>query len=407
MTDVPALPPTLQAVMAGDTCAGCGLCAGLDPAIGLTRTVEGYIRPVARGVARPETDALLQQACPGARVAPWADAPQGHAIWGRYHRCLTAWSTDAEIRHGGSSGGILSALALFALQTGQVDRVLHVGMDPDAPLLTAIRRSTDRADILSAAGSRYAPAAPLAELSAELDRPGRILFIGKPCDAGAMRQLVRADPALAARIPFILSFFCAGTSSQRGTGRILDRLGVAPGDVASFRYRGDGWPGSARAVTHDDRVATMSYAVSWGEILCKEVQLRCKICPDGIGGAADLAAGDAWIEDESGYPNFDEADGRSLVLTRSGVGDSLLAAAQAAGAVDTMPLDIDDIMMMQRSQANRRALVAGRMMVLKAAGRFVPAAEGLDLKAASRQAGLKQKARNTVGMARRLLLGRL
>lgn len=401
------LPPVLQQVMAGDSCAGCGLCAALDPAIGLTRNALGYIRPVAKGAARPETDALLRQVCPGARVAPWNDAPRKHPIWGRYHRCLTAWSTSAEIRHIGSSGGILSALALYALETGRVDRVLHVGMDPDAPLLTAIRRSVDREGVLSGAGSRYAPAAPLAELSAELDRPGRILFIGKPCDAGAMRQLVRSVPSLAERIPLILSFFCAGTPSQRGTDRILERLGVVEEDVVDFRYRGDGWPGTARAITRENRVETMSYATSWGEILCKEVQLRCKICPDGIGGAADLAAGDAWIEDESGYPSFAEADGRSLVLTRTETGDSLLAGAQAAGAVDSAPLDINEIISMQRSQANRRALVSGRLAVLRAAGRFVPVAEGLDLKAASRQASLREKARNTAGIARRLLLGRL
>lgn len=406
-SSAPHLPPVLDRVMAGDTCAGCGLCAGIDPAIAMTRSPLGYWRPSAVGQPKPDSNGVLEQACPGARVAPWDDAPNRHAIWGRYHRCLAAWASDPEVRHLGSSGGILSALALFALHQGLVDRVLHVGMDPDAPLLTAIRRSAGREDILAGAGSRYAPAAPLAELSAELDRPGRILFIGKPCDAGAMRQMVRTDAGLAARVPYILSFYCAGTPSQRGTDRILDRLGVKADQVTDFRYRGDGWPGSARAVTRDGQAATMSYAQSWGEILCKEVQLRCKICPDGIGGAADLAAGDAWYEDEGGYPSFAEADGRSLVLTRTTIGDTLLGQAEAAGAVASEPLDIGEIVKMQASQARRRALVAGRMMVLRAAGRPVPVADGLDLASASRHAGPLEQARNAAGIARRLWQGRL
>ena len=50
----------------------------------------------------------------------------------------------------------------------------------------------------------------------------------------------------------------------------------------------------------------MSYAQSWGEILTKHVQFRCKVCPDGSGGFADVACADAWYGDERGYPSFEE-----------------------------------------------------------------------------------------------------
>lgn len=403
----PRLPPILEQVVAANTCSGCGLCAGIDDGVALRRDGKGWWRPAAVAAPKPESDAILREACPGATVAPWRPAPNSHDVWGPYHRCLTAWSTDAELRHVASSGGVLSSLALFALRTGRVDRVLHVGMDADHPLLTAIRRSVDREDLLAGAGSRYAPAAPLAELRAELARPGRILFIGKPCDAGAMRQMTRLDPALADRVPIILSFYCAGTPSQTGTDRILDELGVRPEEVASFRYRGDGWPGYAAATRADGSSERMTYADSWGRILCNDVQPRCKICPDAIGGAADVAAGDAWYEDESGYPSFAEAEGRSLVLTRTGQGDALMADAERAGFIATEPLAIAEVEKMQSSQAWRRRVVISRLMALRVMGRFTPRTRGLKLLAAARGETPLEHGKNAAGMIRRVLVGRI
>lgn len=404
-----ALPPTLSRVLKGQACAGCGLCAGLDQGIEMARDSKGWKRPVARGAVAPGTDALLGQVCPGATVSPWtlSDAPQVHPFWGPHVRVLTGHSTDPEIRHTASSGGALSALALFLLRSGEVDRVLHVGMDPERPLETRVLRSTDRDDILATAGSRYAPVSPLEGLRAELEAPGRILFIGKPCDVGAMRQLMRADPAVAARFPYLLSFFCAGTPSQDGTDRIVRALGLEPGEVAHFRYRGDGWPGFASAATADGRSARLSYAASWGDILSKEVQFRCKICPDGVGGAADVAAADAWYGGETGYPEFEEADGRSLILTRTGKGDALVAAAEAAGALRTEPLAIDEIRLMQPSQANRKRLLASRLAAMTVTGMPRPRMDGLWVDEGRREASLTAEAKSFAGTVRRIVTGRI
>jgi coenzyme F420 hydrogenase subunit beta len=403
-----ALPPTLQRVMSGQTCAGCGLCAGLDPAIGLARDAKGWWRPVAKGTPAPETDRLLAASCPGARLAPWdGDEPRDiHPQWGPHIRVMTANATDPEVRHTASSGGALSALAIHLLESGAVERVLHVGMDPDAPLLTHIVRSTGRADVIRAAGSRYAPAAPLADLRRELETPGRILFIGKPCDTGALRQLIAAEPALAPRFPYLLSFFCAGTPSQDGTGRIVKRLGVDPDDIARFRYRGDGWPGYATATLRNGESARMSYAESWGDVLAKEVQFRCKICADAVGGAADVAAADAWYGGESGYPAFDEADGRSLLISRTAKGDALVAAAEAAGALATAPLPIGEIIRMQPSQGRRKQLVASRLAAMALTGNPRPDMSGLKVGEAARAIGLFAGAKSCAGTIRRIVMGR-
>lgn len=415
MSGKPKLPHTLERVLQADACAGCGLCAGMDPAIGLQRDRLGWWRPHAKADPAPTTEALMARACPGARLSPWANeaarpgeqAATVDPLWGPYQRILTGYATDAEVRHAGSSGGTLSALAIHLLNSGKVDRVLHVAMDANAPLLTAIQRSAGRDGVLAGAGSRYAPAAPLAEINAELDRGGRLLVIGKPCDAGAIRELTRADPAVAERIPYIFSFFCAGTPSQRGTDRILERMQVKPDEVTNFRYRGDGWPGFATATRHDGSSEKLNYAQSWGEILTREIQFRCKICADSIGGAADVAAADAWYGDESGYPSFDEADGRSLILPRTRRGEELVREAEAAGILHTAPLDRAEIARMQPFHANRRRMVGSRLLAVKLALRTPPDTSGLHLEAASRQAGLKLRLDSMFGTYLRIIKKRL
>jgi coenzyme F420 hydrogenase subunit beta len=319
----------------------------------------------------------------------------------------TGYATDDTLRHQASSGGALSAVLLYLLDAGLVDRVVQTAADSKAPIDNVTVVSTSRGDVFQAAGSRYAPSAPLSALRDELARPGRFAFVGKPCDIAALRAYVAREPALSAKIPYCLSFFCAGIPSRSGTGAILDRLGVAAEDLSAFRYRGDGWPGFATATARDGRQLRMSYAQSWGDILSKHVQFRCKICPDGSGGFADLVCADAWYGDERGYPSFEESDGRSLVIARTEAGEELVRRAAAAGYLDVEDIDIDEVAKMQPHQAWRKQLVLSRLAALALFGHSVPRFRGLHLWQATRMAGWWRNLRSFLGTARRVVLRRL
>lgn len=400
--------PTLARVVGGRLCSGCGLCASLSGgAVEMHLAAPGYARPRETAPVSPEIDRLIEATCPGSIVAPWGQAPHTDPRWGPYRAIYTGHATSADMRHAGSSGGVLSALLAHILETGQADRIVHTAMDEAAPTLNRIQRSFGRDAVLAAAGSRYAPASPLAGIVDELDRGGRFVFLGKPCDVSALRMLAKQDARVDAAIPLMLSFFCAGTPSQNGTDRILTRLGADKAKLKTFRYRGDGWPGFATAIEQDGRTTRMSYADSWGNILSKEVQFRCKICPDAVGGVADLACADAWYGDESGYPSFDEAEGRSLIMVRTPAGEALLAAALDAGAVAAEPLPVGDIVKMQPHQANRKQMVASRLAAAAALFQPRPSVAGLMVGAAARRASVKAQAKDFLGAARRIVRHRL
>ncbi len=397
----------MRRVLAGELCSGCGLCAGVSGgAIRMRDDAPGYNRPEVVGPVDAAAERLIAAACPGAAVAAWQDAPQVHPYWGPLREVMTGAAVDPAVRFQGSSGGVVSALAIHALTSGLVDRVLHVGADLAAPTRNRTLVSRSPAEVLAGAGSRYTASSPLADLAAILAEGGRAAFIGKPCDVSALRQAAKADPRVATHVPLMISFFCGGVPSHDGVERILRAMKVSGQPLSAFRYRGQGWPGLCVAETTDGARAELTYRESWGAHLSKEVQFRCKICPDAVGGVADIACADAWYGDESGYPSFEEQEGRSLIVARTEAGSRLLAAALGAQALQAEPLDPREIDKMQPSQARRKRLVLARTAALPLVGQPRPRMAGLKVGAAARKASAPEALRNLLGTLRRTLQGR-
>ena len=399
--------PTVDRVLKGQLCTGCGLCASVaGEAIQMEMVAPGYSRPRQQGAVSPQAEAVIAAACPGAIVATWDQAPNVHPYWGPWVRVATGHSLRPDVRYEGSSGGALSGLLIHALETGLADRVIHVKPDPEQPTRNLVVCSRTPAEVLAGAGSRYTASSPLAEIDAALSEGGAIAFVGKPCDVSALRRLGQVDDRVARHVPIMLSFFCGGMPSHDGVDRILSTMGVQREEVATFRYRGQGWPGKAAATTHDGRVVEMSYADSWGGHLSKEVQFRCKICPDAVGGVADIACADAWYGGESGYPTFEEQDGRSLIISRTSAGERLLSSAIGAKDIEAEALDIEEIGLMQPSQARRKRLIVARTAALVVTGQPRPVMSGVRVAQAAKLGSITDSLRNFVGTLRRIVLGR-
>ena len=396
------MTPALARVERGDLCSGCGGCAAIAPeAIAITESDRGFLRPVQFASVDAEQDKLINDICPGLRQTVVAAGRTDDALWGPYLSMQMGAATDPNLRHAGASGGGLSALAAWLISSKTVDAVVQVKADPDRAVGNVTTLSRTKDEVLHAAGSRYAPASPLSILPDIPDDVEKVAFLGKPCDAAALRALAQADPAVKARFPVILSFFCAGTPSLNGADAVLRALDTAPEDAAKFRYRGNGWPGLATVTRKDGSTNSKTYHDSWGKILSKHVQHRCKICADGTGTAADIVCADAWESDENGYPLFEEAEGSSLVVARTQAGADLLQKAVADGAISLNSFDIPKLTAIQPGQRNRRRALWARLAALRVLGKPVPRYTGLKLIAAARQAKPTFLARNFVGTFKR------
>lgn len=390
---------TLRRVVTSGLCAGCGGCAAVAPeAISMTVGASGYARPVQLAPVSDQAEAGIDSFCPGVRLDLQACGRHTHPLWGPYVAIRAGHATDPDLRKNASSGGVLSAVLVDLLASGQVDEVVQTAASRQDPIGTETVTSTHARDVFGAAGSRYAPSAPLAQLDQALARGRRIAFVGKPCDVAALRQMAPLDPRIDLQVKVAISFFCAGVPSRKGALRILDALKVDPTEVTAFRYRGDGWPGFATATLKDGTSRRMSYADSWGGILSRYVQKRCKLCPDGTGGFADLVCADAWETDENGYPLFEEREGISLVMTRTGLGEDVLQGAVARGAVSVSDFPVEDISAMQVGQTGKKRWLWARMAALRLLRRPVPEYRGFELGLNARAGGLRANLRQFLGM---------
>lgn len=330
-------------------CLGCGLCSSALGAenVELSLNKSGYYQPLFKS-QDDRTNKFISSYCPVVDVTVIQDPEQKmqhDSIWGGFLSIKTGYANDEFLRNNGSSGGVLTSLAVTLLKEKKVDFVIGSKATEDNPFLVETVAITNPQDIKKLAGSRYAPSSPLASIDQLLlDNNGVGLFIGKPCDVTAFKRYTNEFYPKRKFITF--SFFCAGTPSLVGTFNILDKLGVSKENVSTFRYRGDGWPGFAKATTHDGHEFKMDYETSWQKMLSPAVLWRCRICPDGVGESADIVCADAW-NIVNGKVSFNEDKGRSFILTRSAIGESILLDAIDANiiAIDNInePTDITSV----------------------------------------------------------------
>lgn len=400
---------TLQKIVENGLCIGCGLCrsvAGPDR-VELVMTPEGRERPVLRRPLDEATLACINAVCPGTRIAAPeptdSEAALCDDVWGPVERMAIGYAGDPEVRFRGSSGGVLTALGQFLLESGRVRFILHVGASAMAPMRSERRLSFDAASVLEGAGSRYGPAAPLVDFCEILDRREPFALIGKPCDVTAVRNLARIDPRVDRYMRYALTLICGGASELGKSEDLLRHFGVEEQELSLFRYRGYGNPGPTRIETRDGRAFEMTYGEVWQEESTWRIQARCKICPDPIGLAADLAASDVW----PGCNPTGEDEGFNGIVVRTERGLELFDAAVAAGALRLeREIGFEDLDLFQPHQVRKRCAAWARLQGLRAAGKPVPQTEGLGLAACARRLSLSANLAEARGARDRARQGR-
>lgn len=369
-------------VVDSGNCTGCGACSIVSPRISVDTNDRGFNRPTLKLNMNQGRDADLEQAdlfkrvCPGvSQTANTQSSRNSHSILGDYIAAWDGWASDDEVRWAGASGGVLTALSMWLLTTGRVTTVVGAAASVSDPVLTETVVVDSAPDCGTCSGSRYAPVSNMAT-NAKLDRGSAV--VGKPCEASALRRYMDTTNTKPLDRPISLSFFCAGTPSQSATNSLVASLGLSPGDVRSLRYRGNGCPGKFD-IQSEDAHRSLSYEESWGAHLGRDVQPRCKICVDATGEDADITVGDHWDAGPDDVPIFDESPGRSVVIARTVRGERLLREATDAGVIELIPVDLDDVVRVQRHQRDRRVTLFGRLIGQKLAGQKTSTYRGYGL----------------------------
>jgi coenzyme F420 hydrogenase subunit beta len=408
----------LESIVTQGLCIGCGLCKSLagkaadgSANIQMVMNLEGGERPVVTGTVDEPTLKLINAVCPGIHVEGYVhetsveaaeDAPEIHPIWGPTRKMGTGHAADPAVRFHASSGGALSALGLYLLKSRRVDFILHVAASTTQPLRTVDHLSFDAAQVMEASGSRYGPAAPLADFKAVLDRGQPFAFIGKACDISAIRNYAKFDPRVDQLLKYTANFYCGGVSEFGKTMDYVRKVGLIEDKISHLRYRGDGCPGPMVMKSQDGRVFTFSYNEMWEDEARWQLMFRCKICPDSIGDLADISVADVWpggkpITDGIGFNGF-------IARTKRGL-DLLDAMIRDRAITITEPLDYDGLELAQGSHMYKKQSITSRLAAIGDEALIAPEFEHLRLDQAAAMLTAPEREGNYDGMLSRLRAG--
>ena len=354
-------------IIENDMCLGCGICETLYPDKCKMKTINGFYYPTFSNSLNKYEENLINKVCPGVSI----DGEINHrSIWGNYIDIKEAWSNDSNIRYKASSGGVVSSLAIYLLENNIVDGVFQVGVSENSILKNRLMLSKSKNEIIRNSGSRYAPADIFSNIRTLFDsNKGQYAFIGKPCDIAGLKNIFAQFPEYLNKVKYTIAIFCAGMPSYVATEKLLSNSNIL-GKPISVDYRGYGWPGRFIAKYKNKLIYSTSYEDSWGKVLGKHINLRCKICPDGIGMLADISIGDAW-KIKSGKLSFDEDNGRSVVLLRTDRGRNIFLEAVRNKYLVSNEYDIKYLQIIQEYQYFRRQMIGYRFLPIQFFSKFL------------------------------------
>lgn len=328
---------TISKVVDSGLCTGCGTCAGICP-----NAAVQMVKDKSKGIYLPQLDkgscnecGICLEACPGYGVdfkalnlEIFGKQPQD-ILLGNYLGTYAGYASDQSIRYNSASGGVVTALLVFALENGIIDGALVTRMSGKNPLEPQPFIARTKEEITCACRSKYCPVPANMALKEILGQDGKFAVVGLPCHIHGIRNAESVDKELGQRVLLHFGLFCSATRTFQATEYILYRAGINPAGVVEFRYRGEGRPGQFVAILSDGKNIPLLYSEYYAQsIRSFFIPMRCGLCNDHSNELSDISFGDISM------PEFQhDAIGISSVICRSEIGDRFLKQAASAGVI--------------------------------------------------------------------------
>lgn len=331
-------------VVSKGLCTACGTCAGVCAA-------QVIAMDYTRQEAEPKLMGLCKECGLCYKVCPGKDVPlkdMDEKFLGRsrafieedigiYKECYKGWAKDDDVRNASSSGGMVSALLIYALENDIIDGALLVGWDQEEPYRCRPIIARTPQDVKNAC--RWtAEAVPVNELLYKAvmeDKLQRLAVVGMPCQIHGIRklQMAGAPARIAKAVKFSIGLFCAATYYVEGVKHLVHEFSdvKSMNDIETMDYRGGAAPGSLMVTTKDKRIRSVAskHDYTWhflGSATFKRD--RCIMCVDFAAELADVSCGDIF------QPIIPGRKQVVATVTRTAIGEELVIGAAAKGYIE-------------------------------------------------------------------------
>jgi len=340
-------------------CLSCGYCEPVCPndAIKIKfNDSKGYHEPIIDSKLCQMTAKCLD-VCPGYEVnfpelneIVEREIPENHQI-GIVRNSMVLYSSNMEVRKNAASGGAITELLNFLFDKNKIEGAYVTKPSREEAFEPEGFIARNKAELLSSQMSIY-NSVPFGKVIDQLHEiKGKIAFVGLPCQTHGLLKYLQMNPELKDKIYLIIGTFCGGYYTSHAHKYYLPNIDVKYDDMKYVDYRYGDFPGQLNIGFKDGtrkefkrRFKNSKEKNKYGTAFnaCFYVP-RCLVCADKGNIFADISAGDPWL------PKFgDEKIGKSLLITRTKLGDSIIEDAVSEGYLIKEDAVFQDIMDVQK-----------------------------------------------------------
>jgi len=331
----------------GDLCTGCGTCVSICPnnAIKMIKSADGrYYKPQINK-NKCISCGLCLRVCPGYAVdfknlnlKIFGKESNDH-ILGNYNQCYIGNSCNYNIRFNAASGGVITALLIFALESGIINGALVTKMNKNRPLEPESFIARTKEEIIEASKSKYCPVpANIALKEIITCKSGeKFAVVGLPCHIHGIRKLELLEPSLKKKIVLHIGIICSHNDTFLQTESLLRTFKISSNDVLKIDYRGQGWPGKMSILLKNGEIVSVpfSQSIAYHKLWLNAIP-RCQLCCDLTSELSDISCGDAWLPEVM----MSEKIGKSLLITRSKKADEICKSAIRNNYIELDKIDV-------------------------------------------------------------------
>ncbi|MBI4238667.1 MAG: Coenzyme F420 hydrogenase/dehydrogenase, beta subunit C-terminal domain [Deltaproteobacteria bacterium] len=328
-------PPHVLDIANSDQCCYCGACLGVCPGLGAKKnlqiqsfTLDGWKLRVL-DEKRCEKCTLCRDTCVmdavDYRVLEQQvferESAREHPLLGRYRECFVGYSSNAERRLSGASGGVITEILTWMFDQGRIDGALIVVPGFRGPMDYQGIIVTSPQDLASGAGSHYVPIPAMAAVDQIIYGNFRkVAVVGIPCQQDSLRKAGLRIKKLNERIVLRLGIFCGYASHFRVTEYLRSRIpSERRPQVTQLLSRKGHWPGHTQVTFSDGEVDEIEGEVR-DHVAFAGILPACLYCADHFNELADISLGDAWLQEY-----LDRKDGGySVLVARTAAGEEVL-----------------------------------------------------------------------------------
>ena len=303
-----------------DDCCGCAACSNVCPlhCIAMRPDEEGFLYPEVDGSMCTECG-LCEEVCP----VPRANVPSGRNSTDAY----AAFSTDDNIRHCSSSGGVFFHLAQAVLRDGGT--VFGAAFDGDfrSVIHTAVNTENNLPVLIGAKYIQSRVNDSYRRVEELLKQKKPVLFAGCPCQICGLYSYLRRNYDTL----YTVDFVCHGVPSEavwKEYKKLRERKAGAGVSDVSFRDKRFGWKRYSVLFEFNNGKRYVKRASDdlFMNGFLRNITLRpsCYRCAfKGISGTGDITLGDFWGAEHI-LCEPDDNMGLSLVSVHNDRGEQLL-----------------------------------------------------------------------------------